>query len=109
VVKKILLIIGLVSSLTVQAGSAERFCADIVKKYNRGQPACNSESADTMEEVIRISSYCGQVWDQTKAGYEELIGYGAAFMTVKRQFESCVFNKKQEQDDSSFLKYLDRY
>jgi hypothetical protein len=34
---------------------------------------------------------------------------GVEGMSVKEQFKSCVFQKKEEQGDSDFLRYLDRY
>ena len=54
-VNKFLLIVGLLFSLTIQAGSAESFCADVIKKHNSND------------------------------------------------------KKGQEQSDSGFLKYLDKY
>ena len=85
--------------------SAERFCANIVKEYNKGH-ACLATY--TTNEMVEQSLLCHRNWLKTKADYEELIGYGAAFMTVKQQFESCVSQKKREQGDSDFLKHLER-
>jgi hypothetical protein len=93
--------------------SAERFCADIVKKYNKGH-ACLA--IYTTNEMVEQSLLCHRNWRKTKAEYEELISItlsmhdgGVEGMSVKEQFKSCVFQKKKEQGDSDFLRYLDKY
>jgi len=90
-------------SKTRSYSSAERFCADIVKKYNKGH-ACGAF----------YDAACMRNWSYKEAKYEKLIRgpstwLNVASWSVKKQFESCVGQKNREQGDSDFLKYLDRY
>jgi len=90
--------------IVASAESAESFCAGIVKTYNK---SLTDYCDDT--DLTNHFSRCIRFYVDMKGRYEDLIGYGAEDMTVKRQFESCVSQKKREQGDSDFLKYLDRY
>lgn len=110
-INKFLLIIGLVSSLTVQAESAESFCADIVREYRESSEQC----LDTLLGRELIETYMNmctlKVVELPKLA--EWLGvsvYGfVENPTIEQQFKNCIAKKKQEKDDNDFLKKLDKY
>jgi hypothetical protein len=121
---KFLLIIGLASSLTVQAGSAESFCADLIKNRNEVQTGdCSKCVAGSFEELVYsvldpyilsaddvyyLGIYPSFLEKNMMTGEYKLtsLNYGPS---LKQQFQNCISKKKQEQSDSGFLKYLDKY
>ena len=54
-VNKFLLIVGLLFSLTIQAGSAESFCADLIKNRNEVQTGNCSECVPGSFEELEYS------------------------------------------------------
>ncbi len=111
-------------SLTVQAGSAESFCADLVKNRNKVETGdCSEWVAGSLEESVcnvldpyilstdeayYLGIYPSFLEENMMTGVYKLtsLNYGPS---LKQQFKNCISKKKQEQNDSNFLRYLNRY
>jgi len=105
---KFLLIIGLASSLTVQAGSAESFCTDVIKKHNSNDMGVSCKYSEF--SVEGQWDKCLRYRHRLQSDYEKWLGiYDSYTPSLKQQFQNCIDKKRQEQSDSGFLKYLDKY
>ena len=109
-VNKFLLIVGLLFSLTIQAGSAESFCADLIKNRNEVQTGNCSECVPgsfeelvysvldpyilSTDEVYYLGIYPSFLEKNTMTGEYKLtsLNYGPS---LKQQFQNCISKKKQ--------------
>jgi hypothetical protein len=104
------------------AESAESFCAGLIKEIAKRQTEdCSKYANGSLEQM-----FCS--WDDhliiDKEAY--YLGIDSSYLepnlgndftltsliyepSLKQQFQNCVGKKKQEQSDSTFLKYLDKY